>query len=384
MLLDTLRPETSLQSACILLCTMVGFVTMIIAQQDGDIQVPVPLERARALNLSQVPSLPIRPVGSGICQDAKCDGSDDEKCFESCGNPPQPDNHYGCHGHNQWALTFDDGPSEYTDHLLDILDEYQVKATFCVMGAHVARYPATVKRAYEAGHQIVSHTYSHPHLMSLTNAQIVRELQATEDAIIKAAGIRPRYVRPPFGEADARVKAIFSAMEYKTLLWNVDPTDYDVYQKENASQIIQDAFMRAAQGVDTGLNAHNDPGFISLQHDLYNESIAQVPHIIQHLKNAGFAFLTSTACLQDPGDPHDHISVEDSKDKIGLQAAATRDPNELPKVSQAPSMDPNNGGVNDHQQHNSIANQVSFLHPSLHAQFYALEPFFVLLVSLLW
>lgn len=263
---DTLPLKASLQGAHVLLCIMAVFAAMTCAQQDEAIQVPTPLERTKPLDLSHVPSLPIRPVGSGVCQDAKCDGTDDDMCFESCGNPPKPDDHYGCQDAHQWALTFDDGPSMYTDHLLDILDQYQVKATFCMMGAHVAKYPATVKRAYEAGHQIVSHTYSHPHLMSLTNEQIVQELQATEDAIIRATGVRPRYVRPPFGEADARVKGIFSAMEYKTLLWNVDPTDYDVYQKENASEIIVDAFMRAAQGVKTGLNAHDDPGFISLQH----------------------------------------------------------------------------------------------------------------------
>lgn len=231
-----------------------------------DIKVPQNPEWLAQVDLSQVPKIPIRPVGSGVCKDAVCDGSDNDRCFESCGNKPTPSDIYGCPHDHQWALTFDDGPSNYTSQLLDILDKYGIKATFCMMGAHVEKYPEIVKRAYESGHQIASHTYSHPHLMSLTNEQIINEVRATEEAIMNVIGIKPRYLRPPFGEADDRVKALLKAMGYKVLLWNVDPTDYDVYMLPDAPKKIQGAFRMAAAGKDTGLNAHEDAGFISLQH----------------------------------------------------------------------------------------------------------------------
>jgi peptidoglycan/xylan/chitin deacetylase (PgdA/CDA1 family) len=240
---------------------------MVQGQVDyNDVKTPQNVEWLKYVDMSSVPMNPIRAVGSGVCPESKCDGIDNDPCFESCGNTPSPDDIYGCPQDHNWALTFDDGPSNYTNELLDILDRENVKATFCVMGAHVEQYPEVLKRAYESGHQIASHTYSHPHLMSLTNEEIIYEVKATEEAIEKVIGIKPHYIRPPFGEADVRVKALLKSMGYKVLLWNVDPTDYDVYMLRNVSTLIQGSFKMAVQGNDTGLNLHEDPGFISLQH----------------------------------------------------------------------------------------------------------------------
>lgn len=255
-------------------CFLLGalwLATGALAQgEPEDIDVPENRAWLDMVDVSRVPDLPIRPVGSGVCENATCDGDEnkDDRCFESCGNNPTSEDVFGCPRDHTWALTFDDGPSNYTEHLLDILDEHNIKATFCVMGAHVEKYPEIVKRAYEAGHQIASHTYSHPHLMSLTNEQIIYEVKATEEAIQNAIGIKPRYIRPPFGEADDRVKGLLKAMGYKVLLWNVDPTDYDVYMMADHSTRIRSAFKNASSGIDTGLNLHEDPGFISLQHGM--------------------------------------------------------------------------------------------------------------------
>jgi peptidoglycan/xylan/chitin deacetylase (PgdA/CDA1 family) len=105
--------------------------------------------------------------------------------------------------------------------------------------------------------------------MSLTNEEIIYEVRATEKAIEKVIGVKPTYLRPPYGEADQRVKALLNEMGYKILLWNVDPTDYDVYMLPNAPKKILGSFKMAVGGKDTGLNAHEDPGFISLQHGKY-------------------------------------------------------------------------------------------------------------------
>lgn len=102
--------------------------------------------------------------------------------------------------------------------------------------------------------------------MSLTNEQIVNEVRATEEAIKAAIGVKPKYIRPPYGEADERVKAILKKMGYKVLMWNVDPTDYDVHMLKSGAERIQRAFDKAAQGGSNSLNVHNDPGYISLQH----------------------------------------------------------------------------------------------------------------------
>ncbi|KAK4517151.1 NAD(P)H:quinone oxidoreductase, type IV [Mucor velutinosus] len=253
----------------------------------------------------------VRPVGSGVCENAKCDGSDNDRCFESCGNMATEDDIYGCPSEKTWALTFDDGPSNFTTDLLDILDKANVKATFCVMGAHAKQYPEIIKRAYDAGHQIASHTYSHPHLMSLSNEKIVYEVRATEEAIEAAIGVKPRYIRPPYGEADARVKSILKKMGYKTLMWNVDPTDYNVHMLKDGAERIQRAFEDIASGKPSPLNAHNDSGFISLQHDLYPTSIGQVSKIIEALRSKGFKLSTAAECV---GDRRPHASDDDDDD----------------------------------------------------------------------
>lgn len=215
----------------------------------------------------------VRPVGSGICKDAKCDGTDNDQCFETCGNLATPEDIYGCKHDKTWALTFDDGPSEFTHELLDILDKLDVKATFCVMGSHVKKFPEVIKRAYESGHQIASHTYSHPHLMSLSNEDIVYEVRATEEAIEDVIGVKPKYIRPPYGEADKRVKGLLKQMGYKVLMWNVDPTDYDVYNLKDGAQRIQDTFEKVLKDNNSSLNVHADDGFISLQHGNHDKEI---------------------------------------------------------------------------------------------------------------
>ncbi|KAI8389345.1 hypothetical protein BD560DRAFT_443036 [Blakeslea trispora] len=277
-----------------------SIVSIVLAQESA---VPSDPAWLKEFDLSKVPNIPIRPVGSGVCEDAVCDGTDNDRCFESCGNLPSEQDIFGCPQKHQWALTFDDGPSHLTTQLLDILDQTDVKATFCVTGSQVKKYPEILRRAYLSGHQIASHTYSHPHLMSLTNEQIINEVKATEEAIQKVLGIRPLYIRPPYGEADARVKKLLQIMGYKLLLWNVDPTDYDVYQLKDASARIQGSFRLAIDGVDTGLNSHDDLGFISLQHDLYQPSIDQVPEIIRTLKSKGYTLMTAAGCQNDK-TPH--------------------------------------------------------------------------------
>ncbi|KAI8149062.1 hypothetical protein BJV82DRAFT_530792 [Fennellomyces sp. T-0311] len=331
------------------------------AQGDAeDVVVPKNETWLREVDLTLVPNIAIRPEGSGICEDAECNGPENDMCFETCGNTPTPEDIYGCPRDHHWALTFDDGPSQYTEQLLDLLDHHQIKATFCVMGAHVEKYPATVKRAYEAGHQIASHTYSHPHLMSLTNEEIIYEIKATEKAIKDAIGIKPKYVRPPFGEADGRVKALLKAMGYKVLLWNVDPTDYDVYMRADAGKKIRGAFQKAAAGIDTGLNPHEDPGYISLQHDLYNQSITQVPHIISYLKKRGYQFTTAADCLGDK-EPHDLLDqpIEAQNVKNGTLAAAANSPVSASSSSGAMSSSPSSSSSGDHYTAHHEKQQIS-------------------------
>lgn len=250
-------------------------------------------------DLSGIPAGAVRAVGSGVCANVQCGPDVCDRCFETCGNCPTADDIYGCPKAKEWALTFDDGPSQYTGELLDTLKKTNVTAAFFVMGGHVAKYASFVKRAHAEGHLIASHTWSHPHLMSLTNEQVIAEIKMTEDAIVSAIGVRPKYIRPPYGEADARIKGIFKAFGYRNVLWNMDTTDYATLSAGQDKAKIYQSFVDS-QTKDTGLNAKNDPGFISLQHDVYQDSINQEETIISYLRQQSHNLVSIATCINDP------------------------------------------------------------------------------------
>ena len=96
------------------------------------------------------------------------------------------------------AMTFDDGPHpQNTPRLLDILRTRNIKATFYVIGRNVDRYPHIVRRIVAEGHEIGNHTYTHRKLTTLSNSELLREMRRTEDAIVRAAAVKPRTMRPP-------------------------------------------------------------------------------------------------------------------------------------------------------------------------------------------
>ena len=153
------------------------------------------------LDNANIPSIPQRPSNSSLSNTLP----DISSCTDS-----------------SWALTFDDGPTQFTYQVLDMLRKHNRTATFFVTGSQVKQYPDIVKYTAEQGHEIGVHTWSHPWLTSLTNDQIVAEALWTADAIFDIIGLTPKYFRPPFGDIDPRVRAILSAMGFKVIVWNRD------------------------------------------------------------------------------------------------------------------------------------------------------------------
>jgi peptidoglycan-N-acetylglucosamine deacetylase len=127
------------------------------------------------------------------------------------------------------ALTFDDGPRpDYTPQVLDILSKYGIKATFFCVGQNVDAHPELVKRAFDEGHLIANHSYTHPHLPQLDDDGVSGEFGNTNSAIEKATGQAPEYFRPPFGETDDRVNGIASQLGLNgPILWTVDTNDWN-------------------------------------------------------------------------------------------------------------------------------------------------------------
>lgn len=175
------------------------------------------------------------------------------------------------------ALTFDDGPAAYTDHLLDILKENQVKATFFVVGRSAKIQPTTILRMAQEGHQIGNHTWDHPDLRTLSGEQVAQEFAQTDQLIAQITGQPPtNIIRPPYGAINDQVKKIAGR---PIILWALDPLDW----KDRDSAIVT-ARMSAAQA-----------GMIILGHDIHRTTVDAIPAVIQALRAKGFKFVTVNA-----------------------------------------------------------------------------------------
>lgn len=120
------------------------------------------------------------------------------------------------------ALTFDDGPNPpYTGAILRVLEREHVHATFFVVGRAVAAYPWLVRREVQDGDAVGNHSWNHAHLNVLTTSALRRSLERTSRAIYRAAGVRPKLMRPPFGARDWTVLRVARAMGLRVVMWSV-------------------------------------------------------------------------------------------------------------------------------------------------------------------
>lgn len=172
------------------------------------------------------------------------------------------------------AFTFDDGPSIYTDKLLDNLDKYNARVTFFVVGNRIDKYKDTLLREYKLGHQIGNHTYNHPNLIKLSNEDILNEIQNTNSVIKSVINDDINIIRPPYGNIDDNVKSLTNLY---TILWDLDTLDW---KTRNSDSVYEEIISKAHDGA------------IVLLHDLYETSIDGALHAMDTLQNEGYAFVT--------------------------------------------------------------------------------------------
>jgi peptidoglycan/xylan/chitin deacetylase (PgdA/CDA1 family) len=173
-------------------------------------------------------------------------------------------------------LTFDDGPSEYTPAILNILRSTGSTATFFEVGFRQAKRPAVAAQVRAQGSNIGNHTYSHHDLTTLTKAQIRSEL---------ARGPRSRCVRPPFGATDPRVHHIVTQQGLREVLWTTDTLDWN---RPGTTQIVARATGPAVQA-----------GSIVLMHDGggdRSQTVAALPKIISILQQRGYVIRRIPGC----------------------------------------------------------------------------------------
>src|SRR5215467_406908 len=191
------------------------------------------------------------------------------------------------------AMTFDDGPSAtLTPKLLDILAAHHIKATFFVLGEMVAEHPEILARAAREGHEIASHSWSHPNLGKMSQENVRSQLQRTDDIIKNATGGRPTSFRPPYGSITERQKRwIHDEFGYNIILWDVDPLDW----KRPGPAVVRNRILKETR-----------PGSIVLSHDIHPGTIEAMPSTFDELEAKGFKFVTVSELIDmaTPVTPH--------------------------------------------------------------------------------
>ncbi|ORY42261.1 glycoside hydrolase/deacetylase [Rhizoclosmatium globosum] len=163
-----------------------------------------------------------------------------------------------------------------------------MKATFWVMGSRIMEYPEVLLDAYQAGHEIGIHTFTHPHLPSLNDDQIIAELILTARAIYEVIGEYPRFFRPPFGDIDDRVRNLAKSMGLTAVLWDADSQDWDNVNNTTMSKIpgIFKAWM------EKGMNYS-----ISLEHDYWQDTASIAVDCMNILIDSGMIIIPLSECI---------------------------------------------------------------------------------------
>nr|KAJ3420600.1 hypothetical protein HK105_005480 [Polyrhizophydium stewartii] len=200
-----------------------------------------------------------------------------------------------------FALTFDDGPSQYFARLLDVLKAKNVKATFFVNGKNYADLTqaadkAKLKRAFDEGHQIASHTLTHVDLTTVDTARIWQEMTDNDSLIKDSIGKRPTYMRPPFGSYSQPILNALGTWGYKVIGWNADSKDFEHTGKANFMQLNQMSYDSDLKSVGAVI-----PGtpLLTLQHDHVPEDSTPdgwAAKVIDKYRALGYKFVTVGEC----------------------------------------------------------------------------------------
>ncbi len=190
--------------------------------------------------------------------------------------PPQPAGP-NCAKLKCIALTYDDGPAEYTSRLAQILQQHKVKATFFMLGDNVKRYPQAVKDVQATGSELANHSWNHPDLSGLSNSGMRSQLERTNHEIETVAGTKVILMRPPYGANNHRLDVVARDLDLAEIYWNVDTEDWKYKDTDRLIEYMSDAAARDE---------------VVLMHDIHESTVDAAPAIFKGLKKRGFTMVT--------------------------------------------------------------------------------------------
>ena len=181
------------------------------------------------------------------------------------------------------ALTFDDGPSSFTNRLLDCLEKNNAKATFFLVGKEIESFPDEVKRMEALGCEIGNHSYDHTDFTTLSAQDITGQIAKTDNLIMNLTGHGATVLRPPYGAINDTVS---STVGTPMIIWSVDTLDW---KTEDAQKTIDNVLSCAQDGA------------IILMHDIYSTTVDAAETIVPKLIEEGYQLVTVHELAQAHG-----------------------------------------------------------------------------------
>lgn len=172
------------------------------------------------------------------------------------------------------ALTFDDGPNYNTSKVIDVLNKYDIRATFFVLGSRAINNKNILKKMADSGMEIGNHTYNHLLLTKYDENKIRSEIEDTSEVIYSATKKRPKLLRPSYGSVNNKIKKVANM---PIIIWDIDTLDWKYHNSKRITSRV--------------VNKVRD-GDIILMHDIYSASLNALSNIIPILQDNGYEFVT--------------------------------------------------------------------------------------------
>lgn len=185
------------------------------------------------------------------------------------------------------AISFDCAwGTDYTDELLAVMERENVKCTFFTVEFWTEKHPDYIKKIFESGHEIGTHSATHPHMNSLSKENVIKELTTSSKAIEELTGEKVNLFRAPFGEYNDSVLSVAESLGLYTIQWSIDSLDW----KDLSKTEIENRVIKRAQN-----------GSIVLFHNQGENTAKALPTIIKTLKEQGFTFVKISELIYKDG-----------------------------------------------------------------------------------
>lgn len=181
------------------------------------------------------------------------------------------------------ALTFDDGPSKYTEKFVEELHKRNIIVTFFILGENAKKYPNTVKLAYDFGNEIGIHSYEHKLFTKLTEEEIILEIDRTKQTIKNYVDSPITLIRVPYGSRNKKVDMVLEKLNLTDILWDVDSKDWKL---KNTTKVYNYT-LKCIKGNN-----------IILMHDTFKTSIEAAIKLVDSLSSNGYIFVNVSTLLE--------------------------------------------------------------------------------------